>query len=57
LVTTCKENGQVRKKSTRERKTLLKNGLILNSSCLCASFNSDSQSTNSGADLQREDSQ
>jgi hypothetical protein len=56
LVTTCKENGQVRKKSTRERKTLLKNGLM-NSSCLCASFNSDSQSTNSGADLQREDSQ
>jgi len=54
--TTRQKNGQVKTKNKSERKTLLKNGLILNSSCLCASFNSDNQSTKSGADLQREDS-
>ena len=53
---THRKNGQVKTKNKSERKTLLKNGLILNSSCLCASFNSDNQSTNSGAVLQREDS-
>jgi len=45
-----------RKRKARRAKTLLKNGLTSHSSCLCASFSSDNQPTNSGADLEEDDS-